>query len=243
LVSTKDIRTSVPHTACNVCGRTLLRGEKPEVYIAGGERRWVCDLCTARALEEGWVREGTVPDFGGGDDSRERRRSVRGWLRSRRQAPEWPAAEAERPSEPAGPAVAEPALAAPAGARAGGRAGELREPAREPRHVRAVPSSVEHKVASAVEVFNGSEHARTIAGVGRSLGPPAVSVIASATHPAIVRVVASWELCWYRYEIDLSDQLPSVRVSAQGAELEELVEAERTPNATADEQGRLELRA
>jgi hypothetical protein len=108
--------------------------------------------------------------------------------------------------------------------------------------VRAVPTSVEHKVSSAVEVFNTSEHARTIAGVARSLGSPVVSVRASEAHPAVVTVVASWELCWYRYDIDLSDEVPSVRLSAQGAELQELDDAEREGNAGADENGLLTVR-
>lgn len=55
-------------------------------------------------------------------------------------------------------------------------------------------------------------------------------------------VVASWEICWYRYEIDLSDELQSVRLAAQGSELEELDEAEREGNAVADENGLLTVR-
>ena len=57
---TKDIRPSTAHTICDVCGRTLLRGERSEVYIDGGARRSVCELCKSRALHEGWLREGTV---------------------------------------------------------------------------------------------------------------------------------------------------------------------------------------
>jgi hypothetical protein len=231
-VSTRDIRTSVNHTTCDVCGRTLLRGEHPEVYLAGGERRWVCDLCTSRALQEGWIREGTVPSYDRDDNARERRRSVLGWLRSRRPA-EVPSANGPDVPGPVTPAP-EPAIAAPAA--------RIRELVREPRHVRAVPSSVENKVSSAVEVFNGSDHARTIAGVARSLGSPSVSVLASETQASIVTVVASWELCWYRYEIDLSDSVPSVRLAFQGSELEELDQAEREANATADENGLLEMR-
>jgi hypothetical protein len=207
-----------------VCGRTLLRGEHPDPYIAGGERRWVCDLCTSRALNEGWVREGTVPDYDRDSSVRERRRSLLGRFRSRR-------ADGSvgdlfgRSTAPSDPAIPPP-LAGP----------------REPRHVRAVPTNVEHKVASAIEVFNRSEHARRIAGVARSLGAPGVSVLPSDASTSVVRVVASWELCWYRYEIDLADELPDVRVEAQGAELDELGEDERTPNATADADGLLTLR-
>jgi hypothetical protein len=113
---------------------------------------------------------------------------------------------------------------------------------REPRHVRAVPASVEQKIASAIDAFNGSDHARTIAGVARSLGSPSVSVRPLEGRPSIVSVVAAWELCWYRYEVDLSDDRSGVRLAAQGAELEELGAEEREGNATADGDGLLTLR-
>jgi hypothetical protein len=105
--------------------------------------------------------------------------------------------------------------------------------------VRAVPSSVEQKVASAVERFNSSEHPHTVAGVARSLGMPAVSVRPSDARPSVVNVVVSWELYWYRYEADLSDDRPRVRVAGQGNELDELPPEERQPNAAADERGAL----
>jgi hypothetical protein len=126
------------------------------------------------------------------------------------------------------PAVAEPAVPPPA--------------VREPRHVRAVPTNDEHKVAAAVDAFNSSEHPRTVAGVARSLGSPVVSVRASETQPSVVKVIAAWELCWYRYEIDLADELPGVRVAAQGSELSELGPDEQEGNAGADENGLLALR-
>jgi hypothetical protein len=59
---------------------------------------------------------------------------------------------------------------------------------------------------------------------------------------SVVRLVAAWELCWYRYEIDLADELPVVRVAARGAELDELDPTELECNASADEDGVLALR-
>ena len=122
-------------------------------------------------------------------------------------------------------------------------ASRVRERLREPRHVRAIPTSAEHKIASAVELFNGSEHRRTIAGVARSLGAPTVSVRPAEEGLSLVNVVASWELCWYRYEVDLSEEVPTVRLSAQGYELDELPAEELSPNAVSDERGSLSLSA
>jgi hypothetical protein len=82
----RDIRTNQTDIACDVCGRTLLRGEHPETFLAGGSRRQVCDLCTARAQHEGWIRES------GGDELELRHtrhdgrgRSLRDRLRGRRE--------------------------------------------------------------------------------------------------------------------------------------------------------------
>ncbi len=105
----------------------------------------------------------------------------------------------------------------------------------------AVPTSAEHKVSSAVEAFNSSEHPRTVAGVARSLGAPGVSVRPSDARPSVVNVVVSWELCWYRYEVDLSDDGLAVRLSAQGYELDELAPEELEINAAANERGALAL--
>ncbi len=212
-----------------MCGRTLLRGERAEIYLNGGARRSVCELCTSRAVHEGWLREGTIPVYDTGDDRPERRRSLLSRLRARR--------EASRGS-------ANDTRGTPADNQDGQSWADLPPVpvrAREPRHVHAVPSSAEHKVSSAVDLFNSSEHRRTVAGVARSLGLPEASVLPSVGHPSLVTIVVSWELCWYRYEVDLSDDQPAVRVAAQGYELDELSEDERVPNATADDNGRLEL--
>ncbi|HEY8626010.1 MAG TPA: hypothetical protein VIL82_08380, partial [Solirubrobacteraceae bacterium] len=85
-MSTKSISTSIPHSACDVCGRTLLRGERADVYLSGGSRRSVCELCVSRAVHGGWIREGTVPEYGEEDSRVDRRRSLLSRLRSRRDS-------------------------------------------------------------------------------------------------------------------------------------------------------------
>ncbi len=232
-MATKDIRPSTAYTICDVCGRTLLRGERSEVYLDGGVRRSVCELCKSRALHEGWVREGTVPTYDTGESTAHRRGSLLSRLRRRRDASE-PVPEplaAEPPELPAD----EPPAPPPRPARR-----RTREPGREPRHVRAVPMGAGQKIASAIEVFNNSEHRRTVSGVARSLGAPIVSIHPNEEHSSRVDIVAAWELCWYRYEVDLSDEDPVVRVAAQGYELDELSPHEREPNAGYDQHGALQ---
>lgn len=226
-VSAKAIRT--PPTgadlSCDVCGRTLLRGEHAHPYLDRGAHRTVCELCILRAEQEGWLREGTVPAYDDADSHRDRRRSLFGRLRRRRE----PSANGSE-DVPAAPAPARPAAAASERPR--------RRP-RETRHVRAIPTSAEHRIAFAIEAFNQSEHPRTVAGVARSLGLPIVSVRPVPEHPSVVALVVAWELYWYRYEFDLADEDAGVRLTAEGQELDELPRADREANAVCDERGQL----
>jgi hypothetical protein len=229
-VNTKHISTTLGDTiVCEICGRTLLRGEFATTYVGGGGHRSVCELCNGRALQEGWVRAGSTPDFEGGALGAERRRSLLGRLRPRREGNgAGPPRQAPEPED---------------GSWATSDLATTPTPTRrqEPRHVRAVPAGSEQKSSSAVGAFNGSEHRRTIAGVARSLGNPTVNVAPDEQHTSLVSIVVSWELCWYRYEIDLSDGASGVRVAGQGYELADLSDLERIPNAVADDLGRLAL--
>src|SRR3954453_537505 len=283
-MATRDIKTFHDTVVCDMCGRTLLRGEHAETYLAGGHRREVCDLCADRALHEGWIREDTALESLEPKDRSDRRRSLFGRLRQRREraldrgagrraprapedlppdgyeayepddayeprdpvayggGPEYepePEAELEYEPEPP-PAEPEPEPGPPPRRPWRRPAPELDESPVAPRpdrHVRAVPAGTEHRIAAALELFNGSEHTRTVAGVARSLGPPVVS--ARATGPgARVTIVVSWELSWYRYEVELGED-GNVHQAAQGYELEELDPDERTQTAAADEYGRL----
>jgi hypothetical protein len=227
-VTTKDIRTAHVQVTCDVCGRTLLRGERAETYLAGGSRRQVCELCTPRAVHEGWVREGAALERGTRSIPGERRRSLLGRLRR---------GAGERTSPPPAPR---------ADGNGWGAAGDgdafARPPvaARAPRQVRAVPTGLEQRTAAAIARFNASDHPRMVAGVARSLGMPVVVVRPLEEQGSLVAIVVSWELCWYRYEIDLSDDGAAVRLAGQGYELSEIAVEDRVEaNAAADEYGTL----
>ena len=253
----KSITTSHAAVACDVCGRTLLRGEQADVFLAGGARRMVCELCTARATHEGWIREGLDLGTGARRDDGRRRRSLFGRLRGtpRRDGDLEPGGAERLLDEELGgngdgsEATPPPAPAPPPPApRERERERERQpapqaeyEPPREPRHVHAVPTNADLKMSRALELFNASEHPRTVAGVARSLGAPLVAVRPSRTEGSVVGITVAWELSWYRYEVDLADEASGVRVIAQGTELSELDEPDRAANAGADERGELAL--
>lgn len=223
-MTTKDIRTAHVHVTCDVCGRTLLRGEHAETYLAGGSRRQVCELCSPRAVHEGWVREGLALERGTRSAAGARRRSLLTRLRWAKPPSERTADSPEaRDASSLPPQAPLPQRIAP----------------RPDRNVRAMPSGSEQRTAAAIERFNASEHPRTIAGVARSLGAPVVVARPLAEQDGLVSIVVSWELCWYRYEVDLSGDA-AVRAAGQGYELDELEMEDRVaPNTAADEYGRL----
>jgi hypothetical protein len=211
------------------------------VYLDGAARRSVCELCTGRAEHEGWMREGAVPTFDARNGSSERRGSLLRRLRpSSRSKPPADAMAADADDTDGDDATTAGRSSRPR------RRAETDSPRRravahprEPRHVHAIPSGLEQRIAAAIDAFNASEHRRTVAGVARSLGAPMVSVRPLDERPGLVQATVAWELCWYRYEVDLSDELPSVRLAGQGYELDELEQAERQPNAASDENGAL----
>lgn len=282
-VNRKTIATNAPIVSCDVCGRTLLRGENADVFLHAGSRRTVCELCTSRAMHEGWIREGLEGAMPGRTGERgSGARSLLHRLRGRREsrgapeparAPEPVAFEPEPGSdsffadespvasvvvepvmpelpvvpEPLPPPVAAPAHpsavhapAVPSPAPPSAPAGSA---PRQGRNVHAVPTNAELKVGRALELFNGSSHPRTVAGVTRSLGAPIVSARPSVTEGSIVTIVVGWELSWYRYEVDLGDEGKGVRVAGQGTELSELDPEDQRSNALADDRGALRLSA
>ena len=203
-----------------------MRGEHAEHFLAGGERRRVCDLCTARAQHEGWIRESGADDLELRHPRHERRpfmERLRAGRRDRVREAQ-PHEELEAPE-----VVAQPEPPPP-------------PPRRESRsHIRAVPTNAELKMQRAIDVFNASDHTRTVGGVARSLGAPGVCVRPRVDRPAVVSITVMWELSWYRFEVDLSDEAGGVRRDAQGDELSELIPEEQVVNAAADERGALHL--
>ena len=244
-----QIKTTGSTECCAICERRLLAGEHSDTFLHSGTREVVCELCVPRAVEMGWIREGSdsAPARGRiGWARREGRRSLGSRLLGRRpkEEPELLVPEeaeqlleqpvAGDPVDPFAPVPApEPAPTSEFGLP------QAPSPYREERGVHAIPTNADMKGVRAIEIFNLSVQPRTIAGLSKTLGAPLVSVLPSESEGSIVSIVIAWELSWYRYEIDLANEAVGPRLVAQGPELGDLSDEERQPNAVCDESGLL----
>jgi hypothetical protein len=227
--SAKQLKGLDERVSCDVCGRTMLKGERPDAYLAPSrERKLVCQLCAQRAQKEGWIRESADRDIPVQPPRPTERRGLLGRLRGTVSTDTGRAARAR--TEASAPDAAENGSAwTPA-------SGERRRLPRDPRQIRAVPTSADLKLERAVELFNASEHPRTVAGIARTLGEPHVSACASSVSAAKVLLTVAWELSWYQFAVDLSDTNEPVR-------LDELPAKVRHWNAAVDEKGRITIGA
>lgn len=175
-MATRELKLRWEPVACDICQRSLLRGEYPVRFYDGQTVHMVCDLCTARAHRQGWLREGTHLAEAAPAAHVERARSLVARLRTRRAS--------EVAAEPASTQAAV--------------VDDI------PHHVQAVPSAADAQIARALGMFNASEHARTIAAVLQSLGAPNVHARALGRDP-VVEISVVWELCWYRFEVDFEN--------------------------------------
>src|SRR6059058_3310480 len=129
----KELKTDEEPVACDICGRTILKGEQTEPFLApGGRRKTVCELCIPRADHEGWIRESAQNDIPATRARPQQRRSIVGRLRG--------VFDGDTEADPVEPEEEPPVFddePAPAPRE------REREPARpsrrEARHIRAVP--------------------------------------------------------------------------------------------------------
>jgi hypothetical protein len=265
-MATRTIVTSQPDVACDVCARRLLRGEQPDVFVGAGRRRIVCELCAPRAAHEGWMRETDAQSLTLPPMRARRGRSLFERLSFKARPSEGGGQSRRPPGEARGGLAADsageqevqpydlladsahPEAHVPHGA--GEQPGEAAPshpaaPASETPAPLAQPAShgESQYVRQAIAVFNASEFPRRVAGVARSLGAPAVTVRSAEHLDSVVSIVVAWELCWYRYEVDLSEPVVEAQAIAQGTELAELAREDRLANAAAAESGALLLPA
>lgn len=134
--------------------------------------------------------------------------------------------------------------AAPRKRRRSWNLGSLFETRREiPDPVLAEPvlrrlSPDEQLLVEAAELFNKSQHSRTIAGVAKSLGEARVSMIPLSGTNAEIVITIAWEISWYQYRV-LFDSAQPVRLEDRGQDVHELRDRFKHWNASFDAQHRL----
>lgn len=221
----RQIVTAHEPIVCDICRRTLLRGERPIGFVADGRPVKVCELCEPRAVHEGWIPEGDQ-DPAGATMSRRSRPSLLRRLRG--ETPQ------RRTTAPGPSRVLDDTRGGPPPAPRTRPVDEEQQ-----RSVHGVPTSDALRLNRAIELFNASGLPARMAGITRSLGAPVVSVRNSEFEGTMVRATIAWELAWYRFEIDLSDDPPIVRPVARGAELRELDPSELEATNALDAEGQI----
>jgi hypothetical protein len=200
----------------------MLSGERTREYVTPhDDRRAVCDLCRARANGAGWVRADLAERQGPRAEEKARPRRRLRWRPRVKIVRERDTADHDGGRDRPGAEV------------------QRRRPAveRRPRP----PETPERRIRRALERFNRSEHRRTVAGLTRSLGNPRVAAITPADAPDQVRLTVAWDLSWYQWEVELSEENTAVHSLGTGNEVSELGAADKAWNAWAGEDGRLQL--
>ena len=212
-MTTRTIVTSQPDVACDVCARRLLRGEQPDVFIADGQRRTGVRAVRAAGRPRGLAAR----DRGRGRRSR-CRRCARGAGAACSTACSAPRAAPRGRAERRGTRREPPREAAPARRTtcfAAAAPAERRSP-RAPgeQAVAEAPPARRRTSSRRVDVVQRERVPAPRGGRGALAGAPVVSVRSAEHLESVVRIVVAWELCWYRYEVDLGEE-PLVRAGAR----------------------------
>jgi hypothetical protein len=261
-----------PYPHCDVCGRTILKGEQTHEYVTPqAQRLEVCVLCRPHAEASGWIpaeRASALieaPAGRGGPGEALRKRLGRAAARARAGARPRRRTERRNGDGTATPEQAEdsgkgqstaaqPEPEAAGGQRSAAQQARKRPPAQTRRQAKAEPAGEaapkqprprrgpEALVRRGVQRFNGSDETRKVAGLIRSLGEPRAAVRADASRQ-LALVTIAWELSWYQWEVTADGDGAPVREVAKGDEVTELGEGERAWNASVAEDGQLRLKS
>ena len=191
----KELRPQ-PDIACDICERTILKGERTETYLAPAGSGASCASCAPTAPSRGLdPRVGRRrARFARRARAAPRLRAAPGAATGRRGARREVADDAPPPSEEAYRRDAEPrarVVAPPP------------QPSSRPRHVRAVPTNAQVKVERALELFNALRAPAHDRGIARTLGEPWVSATPLTSRPAWSGSPWPGSCSWYRFAIDL----------------------------------------
>jgi hypothetical protein len=230
--------------SCSVCGRTILAGERTLAYVTpDGDAKAVCELCRDRAESLGWVWEELVEGTPTSPPRRRRGAGLAAFFRGLGPEPQAGTDILENGGDPVEQGAEQEEQEEPEPAPAPRGSPDPAAPGAGLGRSAPAPESPATRLERAVARFNASEHARTVAGLSRTLGLPSVSVGAAAGSPSEVRITVAWELSWYQWGVDLKDETRAIYEIDKGYEMNELDSPARQWNATSAEDGRVRLGA
>jgi len=128
------------------------------------------------------------------------------------------------------------------GAVAGGEHAAPQFPEPAPQVSAGVAELTPDDVYTVQRAFNDSVYIEKMRSVRRGLGKPIVNVAGVAGPDRRALLTVAWDIVWYQYFIDLSEDpdASGATLFAEGMELSELSDAFKQSNAMIDDQGRLD---
>jgi hypothetical protein len=99
-------------------------------------------------------------------------------------------------------------------------------------------SEPELAMVEAADIFNSSQHRRTVGGIAKSLGQPKASIVPLSGVKSELVVTIVWDISWYQYRVSLDSAQP-VRLVERGHDPGELETSFGQWNAKLTEDGRL----
>ena len=99
-------------------------------------------------------------------------------------------------------------------------------------------SNDELAAVEAADLFNESDHRRSVAGIAKSLGAPRVSIVRLPGVNQELVVTVAWDISWYQYRVSADAGQP-VRLAERGYDLADLEDRFTGWNARVEPDGRL----
>jgi hypothetical protein len=99
-------------------------------------------------------------------------------------------------------------------------------------------SDSELAVVEAADLYNASDHRRSVAGIAKSLGEPRASIFRLPGVNQELVVTVAWDISWYQYRVTPDSPQP-VRLAERGYDIGELDTRFAAWNARIEPDGRL----
>jgi hypothetical protein len=99
-------------------------------------------------------------------------------------------------------------------------------------------SEPEQAAVEAANLFNESDHRRSVAGIAKSLGRPRASIVSLSGVNAELVITVAWDISWYQYRVS-AESLQPVRLAERGHEPGQLEPSFTSWNARVEDDGRV----